>query len=112
MSDDATLRLRELVVRLCTSQAIVVALLAGSTHHFLDRSLELLELRGGCALRVGDDDWLLVCCSHGQRHQQGNEEGDKEELHVERSNVWLSVFWRVCQVGLIAAGGESDSFLH
>jgi hypothetical protein len=38
------------------------------THHFLDRDLELLKLRVRCALGIRDDDRLLVCSSHGQRH--------------------------------------------
>jgi hypothetical protein len=77
------------------------------THHFGDRSLQLLELRVRGAFGKRDNDRLLVRSSHGQRHQHGDEEGDKEELHVgDASQVWFVE--EVRQVKMSAGGDGSD----
>lgn len=56
-----------------------------SAYYFEDRGLQLFHLRGRCAFRVGDDDGLLfdmgVGGGHGQRHEDGDEQGGDEKLH-------------------------------
>lgn len=74
------------------------------THHFLDRSLELVKFGWWSAFWVGNDDRLLFRgpSSHGQRHHDSDQEGGKKELHIVVV-VPTSMLVRIRQAGVIAS---------